>query len=499
MAAALDGFKFDYFEGLLSAPDGSDACRTGGKTEKRIMQNVHLLLEAAGLRQGFSSKTGRDYSRGVNWHQGAETQAVVFVHHGSTQGATPRLTVKGGHGFCARFAPMLQAADPNFRAIRVDVCLDLLDAGPEAFDKLLDMSTKFAAGTRIAPPDIWGGVEKGRTFYLTGRGGVKLRVYQKGLEQRGKGSLDAPAGWLRIEFQFDQIEGQKKLSVARATPGELVRHKDFSRKWFERAAALLDLAGAHERAARFVAEFKPKVKTLGDAMNHGVRQYGRTFIVAAEWSIINDDFGGDRLAAVRAGALEPDAVAARAGELFAARLDVRRVQAVTRLGVDEDDEARAEAAAERLQAEHEADLEREVRARARLREHVEPVTRAAVNRVELQASEAEARMNLEAVRAARAGDDTPPPRRSGRFVSTRPAVIKWDLSDQARGERLLAALESAGVHRSNLHAALALRPAGWIRDGLSVGEAVMDPAMNDHLHRLVPFLAARMRGEAVPA
>ncbi|WP_347269000.1 hypothetical protein, partial [Paracoccus sp. (in: a-proteobacteria)] len=402
LAEVLEQFKFDYFEGLLSAPDGTSECRAGGKIERGVIQRACLLLRDAGLRQGFSAKTGRDYGRGLNFHQGDESAAVCFLQSGSTMGATPRLTVKGGHGFCARFVPQLQRADLNFQAIRVDVCLDLLDAGPDAFDKLHDMSVTFARGAKISAPDVVGSEEKGRTFYLKGKGGVLLRVYEKGLEQRGKGNLDAPASWLRIEFQYTGIESGKKVSTARMTPAEVVRHKDFSRKWLERAATLLKLAAAGERAARFVAEYAPKVKTLDDALEHGARQYGRSYSLAAVRDIIDSDFDGDRRAAAAAGALSDEAVVDRAGEIFAGKIGdaAKRVLATTRAGVDESDEAWAEAVAAQQQADYERDLEREVRARKHLRGHVDPVAQNTVNRVELEASQVEAEDALAAVRAA---------------------------------------------------------------------------------------------------
>lgn len=141
----------------------------------------------------------------------------------------------------ARFVPDLQRADPNFRAIRVDTCLDLIGEYDADFGTLLHSSERFAAGCGLDAPHIMGTPEAGRTFYLYGKGGGTLRVYEKGLEQRGKGNESAPLDWLRVEFQYAGIDAAKKLSIARLTPAELVRHKDFSRKWLEMAGAELGL------------------------------------------------------------------------------------------------------------------------------------------------------------------------------------------------------------------------------------------------------------------
>lgn len=496
--SVLGLFKFDYFEGLLSTESGSDECRAGGRVEKDVIQRGCSILLEGGLRQGFSCKAGRGYGRAINWHQGEETAVVAFLQVGSIAGKTPQLTVKGGHGFAAGFVPILQKADPNFRIIRVDTCLDLIGDYDADFDSLLAMSSRFATGHRLAAPEVLGTPEDGRTFYLQGKGGVRLRVYEKGLEQRGKGNADAPENWLRIEFEYTKIEGPKKLSVARLPPSELVRHKDFSRQWLERAAQELGLAERGERAARFVAEYQPKVKTLDDTMRHGARQYGRTYTTAAIREIIKADFGGDRAAAVEAGALGVEQIMGRVGAMFGAKVVERgTVDAVleeTRHDVMETPDEWAEATATRLQTEVVRDLERDLRARTQLDAAARPVTQELVNRAELQASVGQAEATLDAVRAAERGDETPlpaPARVQGRMVSEKPVVARWDYHAQQRGEKLFRALTALGVSSSLLVEGLEFRPA-WLPGGLSVGEAVMDHRLEPLLHTYLPNLVQRL-------
>jgi hypothetical protein len=502
MKAVLNMFQYDYYEGLLSTDSGSDECRAGGKVEKEVIRKGCMILRNAGLRQGYSAKTGRSYSRGLNWHQGVETAAVAFLQSGSTTGKTPQLTVKGGNGFAAWFVPMLQKADPNFRAIRVDTCLDLIGEHDADFDSLLEVSSRFAAGSGLGAPDVMGTPEAGRTFYLRGKGGVVLRVYEKGLEQRGKGNVDAPKNWLRAEFQFTGIEAAKKLSIARLSPGELVCHKDFPRQWLERIAPEIGLVERGERAARFVAEYSPKVKTLDDTMQHGARQYGKTFALAGALDIIKNDFSGDRNAAAEAGALEVDRIAERAAELFHDKIMERgavdTILVETRLDLVEPPEEWACATATRLQEQVVCDLGREVRARRQHDDALRPVTSELVNRAELELSISHAAAALDAVCAAAAGDETllaKPARNRGRIMSDKHAVVRWDYYAQQRGERLLRALSDLGVPSSEFVKTLDICPA-WLPGGLSVGDAVADHKLEPLLHTCLPNLAERLAPRA---
>lgn len=215
-------------------------------------------------------------------------------------------------------------------------------------------------------------------------------------------------------------------------------------------------------------------------------------IVWRRRDIVQDDFSGDRRAAVLAGALTQDAVVARAGEISAERIGdaAQKVLAATRAGVDESDKEWAGAVAAQQQADHDRDLEREVRARTQLRGHVDPVAQGVVNRIELEASQIEAEDALAAVRAAAAGDETHVNARAGgQFTAIRPAMTRWDAAARERGGRLLTALVQEGVPPAELLGAMNVRP-GWLPGGMSVGEAVMDAKLDDHLQKSVRMLAA---------
>ena len=583
MAALLARFKSDYVDGYLLADGGSAECKIGGRVERGIMQRATLLLRGALLEQGRSQRGGQDYRMGLNFHQPGEVEAVAFIQSGARDGrSTPRLTVKGGHGFCSTFAPILQKAEPDFGLIRADACLDLLDAGPGAFEALHGFSEDFARARRLALPCIVGDETAGRTSYLDGPGGVRLRVYEKGKKEQGAGSLTAPPGWIRIEFEFKVKAGPKRLSTARLTPGELVCNKTFSRRWLEGAAAMLDLVDAGERAARFVADYQPKIRKVEDSMMHGGRQFGRTYARGATLQIL-EEYGGDHAAAVEAGEFEREAFDKRCGQLFVKHANpaIDKFFAETRVDRDESDEEWSAAVAAGQQARALLDMDRDAEAAAAqavaLAEidgeaFVDPVESPAAvieaDEVEalalhdLDRSREELVLRLEQVKEleamviareaaasaaaraaavarvaarreiapvsgwgrvtladrviaalatageARAARDAEaaklPPRvraEKGRFASALPAVARWKPADRQFGERLFDALRAAlfdlkasgsAVH---LAAAMDLRPKGLIRDGLSVGEAVMDPSMHDHLLKIAPALAARIKDD----
>lgn len=233
-------------------------------------------------------------------------------------------------------------------------------------------------------------------------------------------------------------------------------------------------------------------------MQHGARQYGKTFALAAVLDIIKRDLSGDRIAAAEAGALGADRIAERAATMFRekilARGSVDKVLEETRFDVAELPEAWASTTASRLQAELARDLERDVRARRQLEAAVRPVTPEFVNRIELDVSIRQADAALDAVCAAMAGDETPlaaPHRIRGRMVSDKAAVAKWDLHAQQRGEKLFRALSDLGVPASALPGAIEIRPA-WLPGGLSVGDAVTDHRLEPLLHPCLPTLVQRL-------
>lgn len=146
---------------------------------------------------------------------------------------------------------------------------------------------------------------------------VYLRVYEKGLQLRGAGQEDADPRLIRIEFELKDFYSWEKAEIFRLSPGDALRSKGgWGRKWMEGAISALKLLDQPERIVlRHMLTERP-VKTLGDSADHGVRQYGKTFVRLAAHEIVHDDFGGNRAAAV----LDHDTVEDKAVEAFRTRL-----------------------------------------------------------------------------------------------------------------------------------------------------------------------------------
>lgn len=89
------------------------------------------------------------------------------------------------------------------RATRLDSAFDIFGGD---FDRIAD-AVKVAAqtphgGAPVRSFERWDSPH-GATLYVGSRAAsVRVRVYQKGLEQRGKGNVAAPLDWVRVELQW---------------------------------------------------------------------------------------------------------------------------------------------------------------------------------------------------------------------------------------------------------------------------------------------------------
>lgn len=351
----LDSFAFDYFQFVVANAHGKSDCKVGGPVESRAVSNAVRYFEGAGMRFGAPTSGGRGYANGLSFAFPGEVEAVGFVSSGSTSGHMPNITIKGGRGACATLAPLAQETFRGLRLTRADTSLDVM-CGESGWRDLLRLSRRFAQARAMNRPDIRGmdTPEDGRTFYLGSReASVFLRVYEKGKAENararkaGRPELACP-DWVRIEFQFQKVEGRKKAAKGAMTPAELICSHDWPRFWLAHAAKELGMTEGIEQAALHKAAYEPHVKTLDSTADHGIKQYGKTFLKLAARNIIDADFGGK----VEAAVITPEELEDVALEIFAKKLRESRLSvdciADARLDVDETLDERSVAVAEML-------------------------------------------------------------------------------------------------------------------------------------------------------
>ena len=160
------------------------------------------------------------------------------VCHGGYSGKYGVHVIIHGGDKCQQLVDMFRGWFPDHRPSRLDVCIDLV--GPTAWSDLsttvMLVAKKYGIETRVYGDWLRG--EKGRTLYLGGKSSThKLRLYEKGHEQRQKGiDPEAPLDWVRLEFQV-QPTGPARASAASFTANEIAR----STKW---TSFLCDALGA---------------------------------------------------------------------------------------------------------------------------------------------------------------------------------------------------------------------------------------------------------------
>lgn len=395
LKGVLDRFEFDWFQGVMPNSRGGGDCVVGGPEEAHAIARAVRFFESHGLRFGEPGGGGKGYANGLPFMEGTGTEKVASVLSGSHTGGMPNIGLSGGKGLCALLAPLMQAEFPGLRITRADAALDLIDA--DAFRLLLTMSRRFVQARRMSAIEMQGfhQPEKGRTFYVGSKQAeVRLRVYEKGKKEIGEGNAEADPAWVRIEFQFANIKGEKKAAFGKLSPGEMVRAYDWPRIWLGVAAKTLGLTKAIERAARMKIDQEPKVRDLERTTDYGAAQYGKAFVRLAAAELIRDRHNGDA-----AGAAIPIAdLERKAAVIFLRKLrQSGKAEAVIendRLDVSETPEQRAEAMAVRQQALRFRDLETKSRARNRLAMQVSNATSdpEGVKRLRGKAIEADARL-----------------------------------------------------------------------------------------------------------
>ena len=383
LAGVLSRFEFDYYQGVLPSKSGDGKCVVGGRDEHAAMGRAVRFFESHDFRIGEPTSGGRGYGNGLPFYHGSETEAAGFIASGSNTGGMPNITVKGGRGLCADLAPKIQAAFVGIRATRIDVALDVIARDASEFRTLMTMSRQFVKARDMCAIRLEGvqTPESGRTFYIGGRKSpVMLRVYEKGRHENAKAEKAGREGtadplWIRLEFQFQNIPGHKKVALAAMNPDQLIRAHDWPRFWLASAAKVMGLTEAIERAARFKAEYEPIIKTLETTAKAGAAQYGKAFCRLAAREIIEREFDGDAAAAVIDEARLTRYAAVEFLRYLRASDKPGKVIENDRLHVAETPEARADAVATRMQEARVEGLRMKAKRRSELAKQVAGASR----------------------------------------------------------------------------------------------------------------------------
>lgn len=300
IAEIVDLMECDYLAFSLPASDGTMKCKVGGDDETDIVARAIRFFETNRLVLAGDGSGGRAFRRRLDFALMDERERPVKVLVGSYTGGVPHIDMRGGGGLCAVLVPAAQAAFPDGRASRVDVKLDV-SVGPEGFAALHAWANRFAScRQRPGAPELdpRGTAEGGRTFTMGSRKStVYLRVYEKGLQMIGAGH-DADPRLVRIEFELKDFYSWEKAEIFQLSPGDALRSKGgWGRKWMEGAISALELLARPDKIVlRHMATERP-ARTLADSADHGVHQYGKTFVRLAAHEMVEQDYGGSRAAA----------------------------------------------------------------------------------------------------------------------------------------------------------------------------------------------------------
>jgi hypothetical protein len=310
----LEEFFFDWLQVTLPNAEGRSSCAVGGREEEAAVDAAFQWARKHGLHPGRIRGGHNGYRAALPFSEAPESLDTVFqVNAGSSGGLMPNLMLTGGHGACARLAPSLQEAFPGARLSRADAALDWSQEG--LWDDLLRMARLLSSGNRKL-----GGVrtiesDTGRTFYLGSRTStVSLRVYEKDRERAAKGVIDAAdidPDLIRIEWTF-RPQSKSKVGMAALDPGQMIRSSVWARDFMARAANIMRVTGRVERLHRQEVAREVREKTLQGTVDHGVKQYARSFTRLAAARIVEREHGGHYDTAM----VEPHQIEAEAVAIF---------------------------------------------------------------------------------------------------------------------------------------------------------------------------------------
>lgn len=116
---------------------------------------------------------------------------------------------------------LLAAQGAAARATRLDSAIDVFGGDFDQLAGLVGSAAKMPKnGAPVRSFERWDS-PTGRTLYVGSRAAaVRVRVYEKGREQRAKGNDDAPLDWVRLELQW-RPKGAKRTAALDFTPAEI--------------------------------------------------------------------------------------------------------------------------------------------------------------------------------------------------------------------------------------------------------------------------------------
>lgn len=239
-------FRFDWYQATIN----------------KEIEPLRVLSWATSMGDPVPAKAMHGYETAFDFGQ------VKVLYGGHTGQYGVHVIIHGGDA-CSDIVASFRAAFPDHRPSRIDVCVDF--QGPGAWDDVYQLAVltagRWGVKTRLYGDFI--NAESGRTIYLgTGNSTHKLRVYEKGHEQRAKKvDLDAPTDWVRVEFQVTPT-GPCRRAAASLAPDGVAR----STKW---TAFMCDALGAVSAPSVSLTTRKKKPDAV-DSFEHMCAQYADT-------------------------------------------------------------------------------------------------------------------------------------------------------------------------------------------------------------------------------
>lgn len=169
-----------------------------------------------------------------------ELDQTVCTFLFNSHNASPSLRASGNTAGMLAQIMRMDSFPYSHHVTRADIAFDTVDA---SFDELHDYLKDYALRKRLKTTYYgdYDRKEKGRTYYIGSRDSeVYLRIYEKGLEQRQKGWVDAPKDWVRIEFEIKPRKEVRQEASA-------FDHFDFVRlsRWALEFMELFGFEGEH--------------------------------------------------------------------------------------------------------------------------------------------------------------------------------------------------------------------------------------------------------------
>lgn len=184
----------------------------------------------------------------------------------------PHMVASGADAVLA--SEMLREVYPTHRVSRVDVASDFEEV--EGFDRVCGLLKPLARTAGVAvqvagDPDPG---EGGRTMYFGSKvSDVRLCIYEKGLEQIGRGSKTASPDWFRVELRV-RPRKERKAAAASLSASQLWGMS----KWTTKAAdTVLNIC------PEYIPDQSLRTSTASQSVAAMFRQYGRSMrLYAAE-------------------------------------------------------------------------------------------------------------------------------------------------------------------------------------------------------------------------